>query len=115
MASAKPKNRFRSFSPLELLGGARRNPHPPPTSSIPTFFTIFIPSEGFYSEKSVRTKDGFADLVTATDERVEEHVISTLRSRFPDHAFIGEETTASGKKARLTDDPTWIIDPVGKW
>lgn len=26
--------------------------------------------------------------------------------------FIGEETTASGVKAELTDKPTWIIDPV---
>lgn len=71
-----------------------------------------ITREGFYAEKSVRTKEGFADLVTATDEKVEEHVISTLRSRFPEHSFIGEETTASGKKASLTDDPTWIVDPV---
>lgn len=26
--------------------------------------------------------------------------------------FIGEETTSSGVKVELTDDPTWIIDPV---
>jgi len=71
-----------------------------------------ITREGFYANKSVRTKECFADLVTETDEKVEAHVISTLRTRFPGHAFIGEETTASGKKAQLTDDPTWIIDPV---
>jgi len=71
-----------------------------------------ITREGFYSAKSVRTKDCFADLVTATDEKVEEHVISALKAKFPEHAFIGEEMTASGKKAVLTDDPTWIIDPV---
>lgn len=26
--------------------------------------------------------------------------------------FIGEETTAAGQKAELTDAPTWIIDPI---
>lgn len=26
--------------------------------------------------------------------------------------FIGEEECSEGKKALLTDDPTWIIDPV---
>lgn len=71
-----------------------------------------ITREGFHAEKSIRTKASFADLVTATDEKVEEFVISTLQAKFPDHAFIGEETTASGKKAVLSNDPTWIIDPV---
>lgn len=26
--------------------------------------------------------------------------------------FIGEESVAAGEKCELTDDPTWIIDPV---
>ena len=26
--------------------------------------------------------------------------------------FIGEESVAAGIKSELTDDPTWIIDPV---
>ena len=29
-----------------------------------------------------------------------------------DFRFIGEESTAAGAKCILTDDPTWIIDPV---
>lgn len=28
------------------------------------------------------------------------------------HRFIGEEECSEGKKALLTDEPTWIIDPV---
>lgn len=28
------------------------------------------------------------------------------------HRFIGEESTAEGKKCELTDAPTWVIDPV---
>lgn len=26
--------------------------------------------------------------------------------------FIGEESVADGQKSELTDDPTWVIDPV---
>lgn len=26
--------------------------------------------------------------------------------------FIGEETVSSGQKVVLTDEPTWIIDPI---
>lgn len=35
-----------------------------------------------------------------------------IRSKFPDHEFIGEEESSEGKKVRLTDAPTWIIDPI---
>lgn len=35
-----------------------------------------------------------------------------IRSRFPDHQFIGEEESSDGKKVQLTDAPTWIIDPI---
>lgn len=35
-----------------------------------------------------------------------------IRSKFPDHEFIGEEESSEGKKVCLTDAPTWIIDPI---
>lgn len=35
-----------------------------------------------------------------------------IRNKFPDHEFIGEEESSDGKKVRLTDAPTWIIDPI---
>lgn len=35
-----------------------------------------------------------------------------IRNKFSDHQFIGEEESSDGKKAVLTDAPTWIIDPV---
>lgn len=35
-----------------------------------------------------------------------------IRSKFPDHQFIGEEESSEGKKVELTDAPTWIIDPI---
>lgn len=35
-----------------------------------------------------------------------------IKAKYPDHKFIGEEETSEGKKVVLTDDPTYIIDPI---
>lgn len=29
--------------------------------------------------------------------------------------FIGEETFASGEKTEFTNEPTWIVDPIGNY
>lgn len=63
-------------------------------------------------KQSIVTKEHKHDFVTETDQEVEKLLITGLSSQFPDHKFIGEETTSSGVKAEFTDDPTWIIDPV---
>ncbi|XP_043923300.1 inositol monophosphatase 2 [Protopterus annectens] len=63
-------------------------------------------------DKRVSTKTSAADLVTETDQLVEELIISTLKKKFPNHRFIGEESTAAGEKCHLTNSPTWIIDPI---
>lgn len=63
-------------------------------------------------EKRVSTKTSVVDLVTETDQFVEELIISALREKFPSHRFIGEESTPAGSKCVLTDSPTWIIDPI---
>ncbi|KAF5905213.1 inositol monophosphatase 2 [Clarias magur] len=63
-------------------------------------------------EKRVSSKSTPADLVTEADQQVEELIISTLREKFPSHRFIGEESSAAGEKCVLTDNPTWIIDPI---
>lgn len=52
------------------------------------------------------------DLVTEVDKNVENTLIGGLKAKFPTHKFIGEETVSDGGKCELTDDPTWIIDPV---
>lgn len=83
-------------------------------------------------------KSSDIDLVTETDQEVEKLLINGLSSKFPSHKwvwranggetferpltiiqfviymirFIGEEECGEGKKAELTDAPTWIIDPV---
>ncbi|XP_062501469.1 inositol monophosphatase 1-like [Corticium candelabrum] len=67
----------------------------------------------FDKPKRVDCKGGYStDLVTETDEEVEKMILMTLRERFPTHAFIGEESVAAGEPCTLTDDPTWLIDPV---
>ncbi|XP_018423490.1 PREDICTED: inositol monophosphatase 1 isoform X1 [Nanorana parkeri] len=63
-------------------------------------------------EVSVMTKSSPADLVTVTDQKVEEMIISSIKEKYPTHSFIGEESVAAGQKSILTDNPTWIIDPI---
>ncbi|XP_043518289.1 inositol monophosphatase 2-like [Frieseomelitta varia] len=61
--------------------------------------------------KKVDEKLGNWDLVTEYDRKIEDVVIGQLKAKFPNHRFIGEEST--GKELpELTDDPTWIIDPI---
>ncbi|XP_055845653.1 inositol monophosphatase 1 [Episyrphus balteatus] len=64
------------------------------------------------SRKSFVCKGGDIDLVTETDKEVEQLLINGLKNIFPSHQFIGEEESADGVTAKLTDAPTWIIDPV---
>lgn len=81
------------------------------------------------TDRDVFTKASSVDLVTETDCNVESLLINGLSSKFPNHRFtflsttyitesnnffrfIGEESVVSGKKIELTDDPTWIIDPI---
>ncbi|GBM47239.1 Inositol monophosphatase 1 [Araneus ventricosus] len=59
-------------------------------------------------KKNVETKASAVDLVTETDKKVEELLRAGFSSHFPDHCFIGEESEGG----KLTDAPTWIIDPV---
>ncbi|CAD5321898.1 unnamed protein product [Arabidopsis thaliana] len=54
--------------------------------------------KGFYETKHVEHKSQ-VDLVTETDKGCEE-------------LFIGEETTAAFGVTELTDEPTWIVDPL---
>ncbi|XP_071443925.1 inositol monophosphatase 1 [Hetaerina americana] len=66
------------------------------------------------STKTISTKDSEIDFVTETDKEVEETLIHGLSAEFPEHKFVGEESTSDGKsqKVVLTDSPTWVIDPV---
>ncbi|NP_001086123.1 inositol(myo)-1(or 4)-monophosphatase 1 S homeolog [Xenopus laevis] len=61
---------------------------------------------------SIMVKSSPADLVTATDQKVEEMIISSIKEKYPSHSFIGEESVAAGAGSTLTDNATWIIDPI---
>nr|KAF6330092.1 inositol monophosphatase 2 [Myotis myotis] len=56
-------------------------------------------------EKQVSTKTSAADLVTETDQLVEDLIISEMQKRFPSHRFIAEEAAAAGAKCVLTPSP----------
>ncbi|XP_034171122.1 inositol monophosphatase 1-like isoform X1 [Osmia lignaria lignaria] len=63
--------------------------------------------------KNIETKGGDWDLVTQYDKQVEEILMSNISKEFPQHKIIGEETVSSTKHLpELTNDPTWIIDPI---
>ncbi|KHJ36038.1 putative inositol monophosphatase [Erysiphe necator] len=62
------------------------------------------------SHSTSGTKKNSTDIVTETDRFVEKHVSTRLLSAFPDFKFIGEETYYPGQK--LTDEPTFIVDPI---
>uniref|UniRef100_A0A2K6FBX1 Inositol-1-monophosphatase n=1 Tax=Propithecus coquereli TaxID=379532 RepID=A0A2K6FBX1_PROCO len=68
--------------------------------------------EALKNEKNVMLKSSPADLVTVTDQKVEQMLISSIKEKHPSHSFIGEESVAAGEKCVLTDNPTWIIDPI---
>ncbi|KAA8520189.1 hypothetical protein F0562_014445 [Nyssa sinensis] len=61
--------------------------------------------KGFYEIKHV-------DLVTETDKACEDLIFNHLRQHYPKHKLIGEETTAACGTTELTDEPTWIVDPL---
>lgn len=72
-----------------------------------------IIEDGIVAKKSVQSKGIDWDLVTEYDRRIEDKLIKRLSVQFPTHKFIGEETAAKeGCLPELTDDPTWIIDPI---
>ncbi|KAG5320879.1 IMPA1 monophosphatase, partial [Acromyrmex heyeri] len=71
-----------------------------------------IVREKIYQHKDVLTKSCDVDLVTEWDRKVEKLLIDGISSRYPDHRFIGEESTSSEQKIELTNAPTWIIDPI---
>ncbi|XP_011630541.2 inositol monophosphatase 2-like [Pogonomyrmex barbatus] len=72
-----------------------------------------IIEDGIGSKKDVKSKEVDWDLVTEYDRKIEDKLIKQLSIQFPSHKFIGEETAAKeGCLPQLTNDPTWIIDPI---
>jgi myo-inositol-1(or 4)-monophosphatase len=60
-------------------------------------------------------RKGPKDFVTEVDQSAEEAIIDVLRTAYPDHGFLGEESGAhAAPGAGATDQPEcqWIIDPL---
>ncbi|KAJ8276994.1 hypothetical protein GJAV_G00070220 [Gymnothorax javanicus] len=68
--------------------------------------------DALQNDIKIMTKSSSVDLVTQTDQKVEQLIITAVKEKFPTHSFIGEESVAAGLPCILTDNPTWIIDPV---
>ncbi|KAL6077129.1 Inositol monophosphatase 2 [Balamuthia mandrillaris] len=73
----------------------------------------------FGAHESVQEKGGAVDLVTEVDVAVERLIVAKLSAAFPDHLFLGEESTAASQEEgaakeepKLTSQPTWVIDPI---
>ncbi|GAA5993013.1 hypothetical protein JCM11641_007924 [Rhodosporidiobolus odoratus] len=64
------------------------------------------------AENSVQTKKNRVDLVTETDQSVENFIKERIAQTYPDFKFIGEESFAGGERVELTDEPTFIVDPI---
>ncbi|MCJ1379300.1 hypothetical protein MMC17_002401 [Xylographa soralifera] len=62
------------------------------------------------STSTTDTKKNSSDLVTETDQAVENMVSSALKSRYPSYSFLGEETYHPG--LHLTSAPTFVCDPI---
>jgi fructose-1,6-bisphosphatase/inositol monophosphatase family enzyme len=55
---------------------------------------------------------GKVDLVTETDKQIEDFLMQKIKSKYPNHRFVGEETFHLEGGYNFTDEPTWIIDPI---
>jgi inositol-phosphate phosphatase/L-galactose 1-phosphate phosphatase len=66
----------------------------------------------FHEPKNIDYK-GQIDLVTETDKAVEEMLVNSIRTKYPGHLFVAEESVSAGSaKEELTDAATWCIDPI---
>jgi len=63
----------------------------------------------FDTEATQQEKVNSVDLVTEVDKAVEAFITQQIHNAYPDHKFIGEE---SYEGQQITDDPTWIVDPI---
>ncbi|GMH91036.1 hypothetical protein TrVE_jg5015 [Triparma verrucosa] len=59
----------------------------------------------------ITNKSNACDFFTEVDVANERQIIDVIRTAFPQHAIIGEETSSS-QTERSISKPTWIIDPI---
>ena len=69
-----------------------------------------ILKEGFGTSFDISSKSGKNDLVTEYDNRSEEFIINQIKSEFPEHSFLAEESGETGKMNK--GKVLWVIDPL---
>jgi myo-inositol-1(or 4)-monophosphatase len=66
----------------------------------------------FLGKAAVREK-GPSDLVTDADVASQRAIESLIKIRFPQHEFLGEESTdVDRKRALASGKPMWVVDPL---
>ncbi|KDN52359.1 hypothetical protein K437DRAFT_220774 [Tilletiaria anomala UBC 951] len=64
----------------------------------------------FTEGTAAETKKNSADLLTEVDQATEKLVKEAITAKYPDHAFIGEES-AQGSES-VPEGGCWIVDPI---
>lgn len=64
--------------------------------------------KSFKSKMSFSVKEGRHNIVTETDKKIEEEILTMIKNQFPEHSFLGEESGKSGEEGNIK----WIIDPI---
>jgi myo-inositol-1(or 4)-monophosphatase len=66
-----------------------------------------------YLGKATVREKGPADLVTDADLASQQAIEQLIRIRFPQHEFLGEESTpADREQAQASGRPVWVVDPL---
>lgn len=65
---------------------------------------------GFETTYKISEKEGAHNLVTEYDEKAEVAIIEVIKSHFPNHIFLAEESGWS--KTKSDSEIVWMIDPL---
>lgn len=65
-----------------------------------------------YHDLGISEKTKPEDFFTKVDVENEDLVMQGIQNNFPAHKIIGEETVGTGGIPPLTQEPTWIVDPI---
>ncbi|CCD24483.1 inositol monophosphate 1-phosphatase INM1 NDAI_0D01690 [Naumovozyma dairenensis CBS 421] len=73
--------------------------------------TIIKTKSGTQQTYDLKTGSRKVDIVTEIDKQVEKLIWDSLKTEYPTFQFIGEESYVKGI-TKITDDPTFIVDPI---
>lgn len=68
-----------------------------------------IIARGYGTHFDIKSKQGIHNLVTEYDYASEKEILTFIKSKYPDHAFLAEE---QGGKPAEKDQVQWVIDPL---